>query len=92
MRLSAYAVTAWEPNVAGIGAYVWNEPYINPLTRELRSRNVEVLLGGPQISYHEPIHEEFTLEELYPHANYFIRGRGERAVDEYEIVERTLLD
>ena len=54
--------------------------HINPLARQLRARNVKVLLGGPQISYHDPKVAEQTLEKLYPHADFFIRGRGEQAV------------
>ena len=76
----ADVVADWRPDVAGLGAYAWNEPYLNPLARQLRARGVSVLLGGPQISYHEPKVEERTLEKLYPHANFFIRGRGEQAV------------
>ena len=76
----ADAVADWRPHVAGIGAYVWNDLHLNPLARQLRARNVKVLFGGPQISYHDPKVEGQTLEALYPHADFFIRGRGEQAV------------
>lgn len=61
----------------GIGVYVWNEPAVRTLLRELRRRGFtgRIILGGPQISYSGP-----GLERLYPEADAFIRGYGEEAL------------
>lgn len=61
----------------GIGVYVWNEPAVQTILRELRRRGFtgRIVLGGPQISYSGP-----GLERLYPDADAFIRGYGEDAL------------
>lgn len=61
----------------GIGAYVWNEPYLRPLMTTLRQRGFRgrFVLGGPQVSY-----QGIGLEALYPEANVFVRGYGEQAL------------
>ena len=61
----------------GIGAYIWNEPYIQTILPELRRRGFRgrIILGGPQISY-----QSHGLEKFYPDADVFVRGYGERAL------------
>lgn len=60
-----------------IGAYVWAEHVVSPLLSWLRQAGFagRIILGGPQISY-----QGAGLEALYPEADVFIRGYGERAL------------
>ena len=59
------------------GVYVWAEEAIQDLLQMLREFgfNGRIILGGPQISYCAE-----GLEELYPHADVFVRGYGEFAI------------
>jgi radical SAM superfamily enzyme YgiQ (UPF0313 family) len=61
----------------GIGAYVWNESYIQIILKELRKRGFRgrIILGGPQISYLKDNHESF-----YKEADVFIKGYAEEAM------------
>jgi hypothetical protein len=47
------ALVAHAPDDLGIGAYVWNESYIQRLLPALRAAGYRgrIILGGPQISY-----------------------------------------
>jgi len=60
-----------------IGAYIWNEPLINPLLAELRRRGFgeAIVLGGPQVTFSGP-----GLEARYPDVDVFIRGYAEQAL------------
>jgi radical SAM superfamily enzyme YgiQ (UPF0313 family) len=61
----------------GFGVYVWNDAEVCWLIHQLRQlRPVQVVLGGPQISY-MPAGE---LEAAYPEADFFVRGQGEMAM------------
>lgn len=63
--------------LVGFGVYVWNDDEVCWLIRQLRQlRPVQMVLGGPQISY-MPAGE---LEEAYPEADFFVRGQGEMAM------------
>lgn len=59
------------------GAYVWCEGLIRIVLQEVRrlSFTGRVILGGPQISY-----AQSGLELIYPEADAFIRGYGEKAL------------
>lgn len=62
--------------LVAIGCYVWNEPHVQALLEALAPLGVDVVLGGPQISFTdkgEPV-------ELYRGVRYFVRGYGERAM------------
>ena len=61
--------------LVGISAFVWCEPEVQVLLRALYPK-VDVVLGGPQVSYTGP----GRLEQLYPGARYFVRGNGELAM------------
>ncbi len=65
------------PDFLGIGVYVWNDGDVRRLLRGLRGRGWvgEVILGGPQIS-----HAPTGIATLYPEAEHFIRGPGEKAL------------
>ena len=58
----------------GIGAFVWCEPEVQMLLKDLAPR-FDVVLGGPQVSYMGG----GMLEAMYPGARYFVRGQGEMA-------------
>ena len=62
-----------------LGAFVWNEPYIQKITRDLKNRGYKGRIGiaGPQVSYTDA---SFGLEQAYPAADLFIRGYAENAV------------
>lgn len=63
--------------LVGVGVYVWNDGEVCWLIRQLRQlRPVQVVLGGPQISYMP----EGELEAAYPEADFFVRGQGEMAM------------
>ena len=75
----AAALTTTAPADLGIGAYIWNESYVQRLLPALRSAGYRgrIILGGPQISY-----QSHDLERLYPEADAFVRGYGEQALVE----------
>lgn len=60
-----------------IGAYIWNEPYIQSLLQFIRHSRFpgRIILGGPQVSY-----VKHGIENYYPQADIFIRGYGEQAL------------
>jgi radical SAM superfamily enzyme YgiQ (UPF0313 family) len=63
--------------LVGFGVYVWNDAEVCWLIHQLRQfRVVQVVLGGPQISY-MPTGE---LEAAYPEVDFFVRGQGEMAM------------
>ncbi|WP_052761239.1 B12-binding domain-containing radical SAM protein [Sedimenticola thiotaurini] len=62
--------------LVGFSTYVWNDLEVCNLIRQLRGAGVEIVLGGPQIS-NTP---KGQLEDLYPDADYFVRGHGEMAM------------
>ena len=61
--------------LVGIGSFVWCEYEVQKLLQAL-CQKVDVVLGGPQISYTG----KNELEALYPGAQYFVRGYGELAM------------
>lgn len=72
-----YAIAESGPDcLVGFGTYVWNDREVCELARKLKGRGVTIVLGGPQISY-AGIGQ---LEGLYPEADYFVRGHGEKAM------------
>lgn len=62
--------------LVGFGTYVWNDAQVRSLIGEIKAPDVQIVLGGPQISY-MPAGE---LEQAYPQADYFVRGPGEMAM------------
>ena len=59
----------------GIGTFVWCEPEVQMLLKDLIPR-FDVVLGGPQVSYMGG----GMLEVTYPGVCYFVRGQGEMAM------------
>lgn len=61
-----------------VGAFVWNEVYMQELLSALRQNGYRGRIGvaGPQVSYAG----KGTLERLYPGADYFVRGYAEDAI------------
>lgn len=63
--------------LVGFGVYVWNDDEVCTLLGKLRSTcGINIVLGGPQISYMP----KGQLEHAYPEASYFVRGQGEKAM------------
>ena len=60
-----------------IGAFVWNEPYVQYIMRKVAPYK-RVVIGGPQVSYVGT----GELEKYYPNAHAFIRGYAEQATVE----------
>ena len=83
-------VFAQKPNrrtLLGIGAFVWNEPYLQRILSLLRQYRFPgaILLGGPQISYttcNPTVH--------YPTVDVFCRGYAEQAV--HKLVTKATFD
>lgn len=67
----------------GIGCYVWNEAEVLELLASLTA--VDVVLGGPQVSYTEA----GELAHRYPTVRHFVRGYGERAMVALALGEQT---
>ena len=61
-----------------IGAFVWNEPYVQYIMKKI-SPYKKIVIGGPQVSYVGAR----ELEYFYPNAFGFIRGYAEQATVEY---------
>ncbi|KAJ3120122.1 hypothetical protein HK098_004866 [Nowakowskiella sp. JEL0407] len=70
------------------GGFVWNEAYIQNITRSIKSKYSaqKLLLGGPQVTYAE----KGTLERYYPSVDWFVRGYAEQAVA--DLVKNTMLN
>lgn len=62
--------------LVGFGTYVWNDPQVCSLIRQIRWTGAKIVLGGPQITYMG----KDQLESTYPEADYFVRGHGEMAM------------
>jgi radical SAM superfamily enzyme YgiQ (UPF0313 family) len=61
-----------------IGAFVWNEPYVQYVMKKIYPYK-RIVIGGPQVSYVG----SGELEAYYPEAFAFIRGYAEQATVEY---------
>ncbi len=66
-----------ETTDVALGAFVWNEPYLQEILKKIRSQSFpgKIILGGPQVSY-----VKRGLEKYYPTADIFIRGYAEEAL------------
>lgn len=62
--------------LVGFGTYVWNDHEVQSLIRQIKDTDASIVLGGPQISYMA----KGQLENIYPEADYFVRGQGEMAM------------
>ena len=66
-----------EVDTVVLGAFVWNEPYIQRLAYIFSQvMHKTVIIGGPQVTYLEPK----SLSTYYPHAKGFIQGFAEQPV------------
>lgn len=66
------------PDVIGIGVYIWNVEQIEQVVKELRKRkpNLIIILGGPEVSY-----EPDTFLDNWE-VDYIISGEGEFVLGE----------
>lgn len=73
-RIQAYANKNTD---LALGAFVWNEPYIQKILALAKKNNFlgRIILGGPQVSYVKQ-----GIEKYYPTADIFIRGYAEQAL------------
>jgi len=62
------------PNIIGIGVYIWNASHVKELIHILKSVSPQtvVILGGPEVT-HEPYRVDFS------EADYIIKGEGDLA-------------
>lgn len=77
----SHKIYSTSPDLIALGAFVWNEQHIQKILSILRNDlkyDRKILVGGPQVSYALP----GTLEALYPHADYFIRGYAENSFNQ----------
>ena len=67
-----------QPDVIGIGTYIWNATEVSELIHIIKkiSPEVKIILGGPEVSY-EPFRVNFD------DADFFVQGEGE--VSFYEL-------
>jgi len=67
-----------QPNLIGIGVYIWNATETLQLVQLIKTISPEttVVLGGPEVSY------EFDQQELVSHADYVITGQADLAFRE----------
>ena len=75
-RLATAIAAAGPDCIVGIGAFVWNEPEVQAILPWLAARGVDVVLGGPQVSYCEA----GVPEAEYPDVYAFVRGYGEQGM------------
>ena len=71
----------------GIGAFIWNEPYLQRILSLLRQYRFpgSIVLGGPQISY-----TTCNPAVYYPTVDIFCRGYAEQAV--HKLVTKATCD
>lgn len=69
-----------------LGAFVWNEHYIQKIIKSLKINRYpgRIILGGPQISY-----VKSNIEKYYPDADIFIRGYAEDALTQLLLSDKT---
>ncbi|MCL1849613.1 MAG: cobalamin-dependent protein, partial [Clostridiales bacterium] len=62
------------PDILGVGCYIWNILWIQELLEGIRLRlpGCTVILGGPEVSF-----DSAQRLRVLPHADYVIRGEGE---------------
>ncbi len=58
-------------NIIAFSCYIWNIERVKALAKELRKKDVKILLGGPEVSYNP----KELLKENY--IDYIISGEGE---------------
>ena len=63
-----------EPDIIGLGVYIWNASHIQELIEVLKkvSPTTKIILGGPEVSY-----EPFRVD--YSQVDYIIQGEGDTA-------------
>lgn len=71
----AESLLADAPAVIGFGVYIWNVRPLTAVVEAVKTARPEtvVVLGGPEVSY------EYEGARILRHADYLIRGEGERA-------------
>jgi len=64
-----------EPDIIGIGVYIWNATETLQLVQLLKTISPEtiIVLGGPEVSY------EYEQQELVSHVDYVITGQADLA-------------
>jgi radical SAM superfamily enzyme YgiQ (UPF0313 family) len=74
----AREILSVNPDIIGIGVYVWNAEPVNKVTGLMRSLGYEgkIVLGGPQITFGGP-----ALPQEFPFADYLVKGEGEVALE-----------
>jgi len=67
------SLLAYEPQIVGIGVYIWNTSAVQEVVSLLKkvAPEVCVVLGGPEVSY------ETESQPLYSLADYIVQGEGE---------------
>jgi radical SAM superfamily enzyme YgiQ (UPF0313 family) len=72
-----------EPDIIGIGVYIWNVSYVSELIHILKKIKPElnIILGGPEVS-HEPFRVDLN------DADFFIQGEGDLAF--YELCKKII--
>lgn len=61
--------------VIAFSCYIWNINLIKEILKELKNKNLTIILGGPEVSYNAIYYLEHNL------ANYVIKNEGEEAFD-----------
>ena len=77
-KVSSFIMSDASPTTdVALGAFVWNEKYLQEILNNLKEQNFpgRIILGGPQVSYVKK-----GIENYYPQADIFIRGYAEEAL------------
>jgi len=74
-----------EPDIIGLGVYIWNASHIQELIEVLKkvSPKTKIILGGPEVSY-----EPFRVD--YSKADYVVQGEGDTAF--YKLCSEIITD
>lgn len=72
---AAEALLAEEPQVIGLGVYIWNLPQATELAVAIKTVRPQTILvlGGPEVSH------EYESLRIFQAADYLVRGEGECA-------------
>jgi len=72
------------PDILGIGVYIWNIDIVKQFIDGLRAMNYQgkIILGGPEITYGDG-----SVIDEFPEVDYFVRGDGERAFKQILLFE-----
>jgi radical SAM superfamily enzyme YgiQ (UPF0313 family) len=72
-----------EPDILGLGVYVWNDELQHYIARKVKEQlpNTLIVLGGPNLTVHKDFENESNSTDYFkkhPYVDYVVYGDGEK--------------